>query len=566
MKQDHQFLEAINNLCNDGKEFKEFSSVYNLIFNNSEEMIIKASEDTCLELVKKLCLELERRRDFVSLLAVIDVVHKFQKAQGDEGFIRICARLGGFFYEDNKLNDAIASFEYLSFFQSRLKTVLIRLGSLYFKRALCASASPTIQELSAAAIDLGRAYQNNPFFFELCRINWSNAELYPSKGTLVKLKDIETIANRAYIIIELIIQSDISLLNPHAYKLWREAALLLEKKVELEMFQRLWLRCYYTKSEMLYNQKSYDECIYLCRLVIELHPKYADKSAFLHRFYRLLRLCCEQMNRPIEAELYGQLSIAFHYIPPVQVGPLVRMAQLHSCDSEIVLAYLSEKYIELFDIWHKFFLRNSNGNLLVVAMDHNASLYLSENGINNILKPFFFYQKDFLNESGFSADRVQALIDLLCSGLNVVVTGIDSLWIKNPMDQLRSLPNDIISMGLESRIKNWPLNVNFDFVYAKASAPLIKHIPLLMNYSDRFLWDQNAVNFWLSDLDVNFSQLESGAWTGKAKDSDFSAHLLSPSFAARDPKLLSENTYVIQPPGGLGGKIKFAKKILADLL
>ena len=544
-----EWHNRICNLCKEKSASTKYSAIYEQIFSATSNPDYSGSDAKILQDVVEALKDL-LNADNQGLLSILNILRTCRIGKGISNLPGIAKRLGDSFFKADNLNDAIAAYENAKFFTSGVNTPAVILASLYFKRALD-SHDITLKNLPiTSANDLGRAYANRMFVFELCRIYFSNCELNISNSRPVKLNDIIPVANKALSIVKAVVQDDVSSVSINTLKFCRDASRIVNDYPTFVNAQAKWMDHYYNKCKSYYESSHFDECLKLSLQIIDILPNLSENSLRLSHFYHLVRLCYTSLGMRNEARLYGQLSTSIHFVPLIDKSneQLIDLSRSLAVNSEIVIAYLSEAYIDLFIHWFDLFELCKCSNLVMIALDFNASLFLQKKSIPHILRPMYYYQDNFHHSSpAISDDRVRVVADLVSSGLSVLLTGVDSLWLKNPFVYFKTRHEDIVSMGGATNIKNWPVCLNADLFYVRSTAEARSQMPRLLEYN-RFNWDQDAFCFLTSELDFSFQEIESGAWSGTARDLEFSLHVLSASFATRDINSVNKETYIFQPP------------------
>lgn len=489
----------------------------------------------------------------VLALDLLSLACKVKEWESDRSIIELAALLARYYYNHNDIGRSIQAYECLKICTPRIKTSTLILASLYFRRGLVASASEG--DHAAALDDLAKAYTYRRDLLELCRVYATGSESDLSAGRPAKFESILQVAELVNVAIYPSFLSKRSSFNPKLYSMLRASLRLLGRFQEFEYIQKLWIDHASDEAQSLYLAKKYKTCQAICYLAIDLHPTHSSNTHALSVFFQLLGLCARHLMQPREAELFGRLSIASYYFPSCESSSVVSIARRIAVENRIVLAYVSEMYVQMFEIWLKFYKRHCQSGLLVVALDKNASEWLSSRGVPHTLRPFFSHQKDFFWGTDFLHDRMEILASLVTFGFDTLLTGVDSIWLKNPFSFLQRNDADVIAMGLKSSVQNWPLNINNDFLYIKGGGAFSKHCPRLLEISKRLVSDQQAINLILSDLGISWTQDDTGAWQGIVQSDNLKAFLLPESFSSRDIATLSADTSIFQPPGGFDSKM-----------
>lgn len=497
-------------------------------------------------------------------LSILSLACEVKEWVGDREIIELSVFLSRTFQEKADINRSIDAYECLRHNTPGTKTSTLILASLYFRRGL--TAEPSSCPHPSSLEDLAKAYSYRKDLLELCRVFASGCESNLSAGRPTKFDDILQVA--------LLIRQSLypafieqrSLFNPKLYSMLRASSRMLGRFQELEFIQRLWLIHARAQAENLYSLGKHQSCQASCFMAIDLHPSHSASSGDLSVFYKLLGLSSKQLKKTREAELYGRLSIASSYIPPWASTSIVDMASDIAVNNRVVLAYVSEMYLQMFEIWLKFFRCYETAGLLVIALDINASHWLRSKGIAHSTRPYFSHQRDFFWGTDFLHDRMEAVASLVSSGFDTLLTGVDSIWLKNPFAYINEQCADIVAMGLKSSVQNWPININNDFLFIKGGGAFVDHCPRLLEISKRLVSDQQAINLLLSDLGIHWMQDSHGAWIGEVNDAELSVYLLPESFSSRDVTTVTGSTSIIQPPGGYESKMKFIRSLEARYL
>lgn len=161
---------------------------------------------------------------------------------------------------------------------------------------------------------------------------------------------------------------------------------------------------------------------------------------------------------------------------------------------------------------------------------------------------------------------MEVLASLITSSLDTLLTGVDSIWLKDPFEAIESRNEDIVAMGLGSSVLNWSLNVSNDFLFVRSSSTLIPHLSRLLELSKRLVNDQSAMNMLLSEMGIEWSEGDGKSWRGITQKTLITVYLFPLSFGARDPKMLTPETSILQPPSAYLGRMKVIRELEKNYL
>lgn len=294
--------------------------------------------------------------------------------KGQANSASLASRLGMEFYECSELESSILAHECRLILTPEIVTTRLVLASLYFKRALehINSDTNTIR-IGDADLCLVRAYSYRRDLFELCRIYSASTELNFSSKRPVQLDQALAVTRIIYKYLYRQFLKFFSNIDEKLYELLRLSIRFLGRFQELAHIKRVWLEHCLVRATAAYDEKKFDVYQSLCYSAIDLHADKAANTHELSEYYKLLRLCSLAIGQARNAEMYGRLSLATFSLPSHDTSSIVHIAKKIAINNKIVIAYLSEIYIDMFELWYKFYAKNTNTGLLVFAMDINTS-------------------------------------------------------------------------------------------------------------------------------------------------------------------------------------------------
>jgi hypothetical protein len=467
-------------------------------------------------------------------------------------------------FSSDSIDIPLECFELLDQHSAGSRTPSIILASLYFRKAHLLRLSESSRD--EASLLYSKAYSLRRDVFELARIYRFKADLDQTTGRPANLNDIaETLdefIEHSLIVFNLAGPS----IDSKLYTMLRSALRLANRFSEYDLITETWLRKAVSKAEDLSAQNHHQASLDLMNSALYLHANLALDQR-LAPVYKLISLASINLRKPKESEYAARLSLSTYSKSP-DIGALNTAASSVQRDNVLILCFVSSMYMSMFDEWLLFFSRFKLDNILAVALDNGAYESLNVRKVPCILRNHYSYQQDFFWGTEFLVNKIQIISDLLQSGINVLCTGVDSIWLKNPFESIDVERHDIFAMGLTSSVANWSININTDFMYLRSSLGMISLLPRFLEISNRIVSDQMALNLLLSESGTVWAQSDDSSWTGTCSQHGLNFYLPVPSYCTRDRAIIDNTSCVYQPPSSLGyyGKLNAIRKLRSDFL
>ena len=427
-----------------------------------------------------------------------------------------------------------------------------RLSALYFREAhICREAGSDDNALAM----FEKAFLYKRDLLELNRIYIKRADLDQSKGRPASSDDILTANSGLHAYLYQHFLRSKSLFRPPLYKLLRDSLRLARLNHTVINLEQIYLQHSLSRAKSHLADHKFAEAEYIAISAIDLHPK-TPFEELIAEHHAVASESLLSQGSDLLGELHGKIAVnilsQFHR----EVLPEDAVHMINRDAKSVLLIFVSNLYFPIFRAWFDAYSCFDHGDYLIVALDPLAYRKLQEMGVNSCMLTSYAYQKDFFWGTNFSIDRLKFANAFLQEGIDCLVTGVDSLWIKNPFEILNSTTEDIVAMGLESATKNWKYNINADFLFYRSTSQLKNAFPILIDLSERGIHDQWALNLALSDYGVVWLQDDTGAVHGLCDSLDLKIQLLPVSITSRTLDHISSNSYIFQPSGNLLDKVR----------
>ena len=109
-----------------------------------------------------------------------------------------------------------------------------------------------------------------------------------------------------------------------------------------------------------------------------------------------------------------------------------------SVNGLVVCVFANRDYVPVLDVWRKFFKKSTDCKCLVFALDSETHEFCVQNGLDVFLAPF---EGDWLSFMRHQMVLTRKILDL---GYTILVSDIDALWVKNPLDFTLSQDSDLV--------------------------------------------------------------------------------------------------------------------------
>lgn len=112
-------------------------------------------------------------------------------------------------------------------------------------------------------------------------------------------------------------------------------------------------------------------------------------------------------------------------------------------DDTIIITFTDFKYMDIFNIFYHNFKKLNINNLLVISLDEETYINLTERNINSIYKPYNIKIKN-----NFWEFRLNVINEIFKnSKKNIIHTDSDCFWFKNIYNEINSLKNNYDIIG-----------------------------------------------------------------------------------------------------------------------
>jgi hypothetical protein len=120
------------------------------------------------------------------------------------------------------------------------------------------------------------------------------------------------------------------------------------------------------------------------------------------------------------------------------MSTLNNVAREVSVDNLVVCVFANRDYVPVLDVWNKFFKKTANCKYLVFALDRETHEFCFQHGLDVFFTPF---EGDWLSFMRHQMLLTRKILDL---GYTILVSDVDALWIKNPIDFTLSQDSDLV--------------------------------------------------------------------------------------------------------------------------
>jgi hypothetical protein len=241
-----------------------------------------------------------------------------------------------------------------------------------------------------------------------------------------------------------------------------------------------------------------------------------------------------------------------------------RLAQ----NGNIVIAFLSDSYYPLFDLWYRLFRKHNLDNYLIFALDERCFKRLKMNGINA-------FQLD-LDKAQFSKGnlwvlRIEVLRELVRSGLHVIHTDVDAFWLRNAVDAfgIQDQSSHLIisrDAGVPKEAKElWGFTMCCGLYLLRSNSVTVRFVDDYLARVREVRDDQRALNYMLLEGKVLWSPNEMDGDSTYLKTHEMTIDVLSYEIATRGG--VRPNAYVYHPwlpPKNVHGKVMMALDELGE--
>lgn len=165
----------------------------------------------------------------------------------------------------------------------------------------------------------------------------------------------------------------------------------------------------------------------------------------------------------------------------------------HAVNRTIVIVFANKDYLPVVDNWIVAVRKLGITGFLVIAMDNETHLSLQSRGIPVLLRQC----ERGLNE--IWVHRIHVLRDLLRTGVNILHSDADAVWLKNPLDRYFNNPSAdmIFSAGTiypDNVHEKWKFVLCCGFYYMKSSPAVMDFIEDVVAMVGKTGDDQLSIN------------------------------------------------------------------------
>jgi|GEM_PF-3050899 len=310
-----------------------------------------------------------------------------------------------------------------------------------------------------------------------------------------------------------------------------------------------YINLYIDRGKKLANEGNLEEAIKIYRFVIDVNPELAlsPKLAFCYYF---LGEALYSKNETEKAEPWLKLATSMFSLSCVsRNSTLESLISKIIVENTLIVTFVSDLYYNKFLIWYKIFKQYQLKNLLVVTLDPIVHKKLKKLDITTYLLNIFSYQPNFTFILWI--ERVKLLKIINGMNINFVLTGLDALWLKNPLNLFCSSEHDLVaSVAYGSNkdiLKEWGFILNADFYFIKSNHKTQTMFNDFLNYTEKTCSDQAAINQLLFDNNTTWQKDGEFGHQGLCEKLNLSVYVLSDKIATRSNEYLSNETYVFQP-------------------
>ena len=229
-------------------------------------------------------------------------------------------------------------------------------------------------------------------------------------------------------------------------------------------------------------------------------------------------------------------------------------------DNNIIISQLAINYFPMLEEWLVHFDKFELKNLLIIALDPIVYKKAKALGLSVYHLPMFAFQNNVKMILWLETVKFrQRIID---AGVNYFHSDLDAFWLKNPYDQVLSLPGDIvasISYGTPKYIVDkWGFVACLGFYYMKSNSTTRKMYNDYVMYTEVNRHDQDGLNSLLLDNNTIWNDGGENYILGVSEPLDLNISVISDQIVTRDDdKFEKLNSHVFHP--GLPGTDIFEK-------
>lgn len=114
---------------------------------------------------------------------------------------------------------------------------------------------------------------------------------------------------------------------------------------------------------------------------------------------------------------------------------VAREVSVNNC---VICVFANKVYIPVLGVWNKCFKKSTNCKYLVCALDKETHEFCIKNGLDVFFAPF---EGDWLSFMQHQMVLTRKVLDL---GYTILISDIDALWVKNPLDFTLSQDSDLV--------------------------------------------------------------------------------------------------------------------------
>jgi hypothetical protein len=189
----------------------------------------------------------------------------------------------------------------------------------------------------------------------------------------------------------------------------------------------------------------------------------------------------------------------------IENDDILQKAHKYKQRNTIIVAISSNQYSDVALSWAKSMQDLNITNYLIIAMEEELHAKLKDNNINVAYKPFVV-DKDL---GSFWVFRLKVIKSLLDSGVNVIHSDTDALWLKNPLHKYfyDSKFDVLASQGTiwpHDIVEKWGFVLCCGLIYYKSSPSNLLFFKELIKKSIEVKEDQTALNRILFEEGINW--------------------------------------------------------------
>ena len=459
-------------------------------------------------------------------------------------------------FSHSSFDDSVRLLDYCANIHDLSKKASFFHASLHFR---CAMNSCLLNsDIDKTSFHFQRAYKLRRDLFELCRVYHQKSDYTQVSLNPVKFDVIKDIVNTIHVGYAAKIDSS-TIADSVLYGFIKDVFLMLGDPGKVSAIEDAWLTNALMQCRRHLSDRKSSEAIRLAIMAIESHPtKAVDPS--LSSFYKVISDARFIQNNLNESNLFGRFACAIKALPnSPSYSDLILKLSKHKT---IIFCNVSSRYADMFVLWHRAFARHSISGLMVGALDSFAYDLVSPIVDDCYLDEYFFYQSDFIWGTSFPVRRAEMLFDLVARGHNALITGVDSIWLGDPLPMIESLDFDIVAMGLSTVTQNFTTMINHDFLYIRSNPSTIAFLGEYVQLARRVKSDQHALNQLLFEHGLTWNQNSDGGFDGKTRSIlPLNVKLLPLSLMGRSLKDVGVNSIIFQPSGPVSKKILEINKV-----